>query len=88
MNKKIILGSSSKWRKEVLTKMGYQFTTMSPDIDEKSIRHSDPKPMTLMISRAKADALFSKVTEPSILITSDQVIVWNGQVREKPANEE
>ena len=37
-----------------------------------------------MIANAKADALLSKVTEPSILITSDQVIVCNGVIREKP----
>ena len=94
----IILGSSSIWRKQVLTNLGYKFTTMSPDIDEKAIRYNwryyftvltlfrdpDPTKLTLMIANAKADALLSKVTEPSILITSDQVIVCNGVIREKP----
>jgi septum formation protein len=40
--------------------------------------------LTLKIANAKADALLSKVSEPSILITSDQVIVCNGVIREKP----
>ncbi|EGG23404.1 maf family protein [Cavenderia fasciculata] len=57
---------------------------MSPDIDEKAIRHADAKTLTLLISRAKADALVDKVTEPSLLICSDQVIVHNGVIREKP----
>eukprot|EP01119_Soliformovum_irregulare_P000086 TRINITY_DN10066_c0_g1_i1.p1 TRINITY_DN10066_c0_g1~~TRINITY_DN10066_c0_g1_i1.p1 ORF type:complete len:191 (+),score=40.07 TRINITY_DN10066_c0_g1_i1:24-596(+) len=84
----IILGSSSKWRKEVLEEMGIKFTCMSPDIDEKAIRHEDPKQMTLMISRAKAQALLEKIKQPSILITSDQVISCNGEVREKPSSPE
>ena len=57
----IILGSSSRWRKDILEKMGYEFTCMSPDIDEKAIRHEDPKEMTLMIARAKGKALLDKV---------------------------
>ncbi|GAM21392.1 hypothetical protein SAMD00019534_045670, partial [Acytostelium subglobosum LB1] len=82
---KIILGSSSIWRKKVLSDhMGYTFTTMSPDIDEKAIRDPDARKLTMMISNAKADALLSKVKEPAILICSDQVIVHNNIIREKP----
>jgi septum formation protein len=61
MEYQIVLGSSSKWRKEVLQKLGYDFICMSPDIDEKAIRHPDPKEMTLMIAKAKAQALLPKV---------------------------
>eukprot|EP01116_Phalansterium_solitarium_P009488 TRINITY_DN23653_c0_g1_i1.p1 TRINITY_DN23653_c0_g1~~TRINITY_DN23653_c0_g1_i1.p1 ORF type:complete len:192 (-),score=42.19 TRINITY_DN23653_c0_g1_i1:277-852(-) len=84
---KIILGSSSKWRKQVLERMGYTFSVLSPDIDEKAIRDPDPVQLTLKIARAKADELVSKVTEPAILICSDQVIVCNGEIREKPVDE-
>eukprot|EP01132_Coremiostelium_polycephalum_P000617 gene617-766_t len=80
----LILGSSSIWRKKVLSDLGYKFTTMSPDIDEKAIRDTDPKKLTLLISRAKAQALIPKVKEDSLLICSDQVIVCNGVIREKP----
>lgn len=41
--------------------MGYTFTTMSPDIDEYSIRDPDPKKLTLLIAEAKADALLPQV---------------------------
>lgn len=44
--------------------------------------------MTVMIARAKAAALLPRVTTPSILICSDQVIRCNGQVREKPESKE
>jgi len=84
----VVLGSSSKWRKEVLQKMGLKFTCISPDIDEKAIRHADPQQLTRLIANAKADALLLKIKEPSLLITSDQVIFCNGQIREKPQNAE
>lgn len=52
-----------------------------------AIRHPDPVKMTVMIARAKAAELLPKVTTPSILICSDQVIRCNGEVREKPEDE-
>ncbi|KAF2074553.1 hypothetical protein CYY_004136 [Polysphondylium violaceum] len=95
MGQDIILGSSSIWRKKVLQDMGYSFKTMSPDIDEKAIRDSDPKTLTLMISRAKAQALIDRIKssndekdKQSILICSDQVIVHNNVIREKPETKE
>ena len=39
---KLILGSSSKYRKEVLEAAGYVFDMVSPNVDEKSIETSDP----------------------------------------------
>ena len=67
--------------------MGYDFLIMSPDIDEKAIRNEDPMQLVLSIAQAKADELLKQITGSSILITSDQVILWNNQIREKPENE-
>jgi len=61
---------------------------MSPDIDEKAIRSSDPREMVLLIARAKSAALKERLTDPAILITCDQVISCDGQVREKPETTE
>ena len=59
---KLILGSSSKFRKALLRGFGYEnFETMNPDIDEKAIRHADPSTMVKMISNGKMDALIGKV---------------------------
>ncbi|MFA5745096.1 MAG: Maf family protein [Candidatus Paceibacterota bacterium] len=84
---KIILGSSSKPRKKVLQDNGYQFEVMSPDIDEKGIRSDDLYQLPLMIARAKADALIPNITEPTLLITADQVVVCHGSLHEKPQSE-
>ncbi len=84
---KLILGSASKWRRQILHNAGYDFSTMSPDIDEKQIRHADPNQLALLIAHAKADALLPKITEPAILITSDQVVFCHDQIFEKPSSE-
>jgi septum formation protein len=88
---KTILGSSSAGRKlimdELAQELGIDFKIMSPDIDEKAIRHNKPSDLVMAIANAKADALLSVIKEPAILICSDQVVLYKGQVREKPVNE-
>jgi septum formation protein len=85
---KIILGSESKWRQQTLRDMGFMFDVLNPNIDEKSIRFDDPEVLTLALANAKADALLPSISEPSLLITADQVIIAGGIVREKPQNAE
>jgi septum formation protein len=83
---KIILGSASKQRKRVLERSGHSFDVMTADIDEKAIRFDDPKELTMALAKAKAEVLLSCVKEPALLITADQVVVWNGRILEKPEN--
>lgn len=71
-----------------MKEMGYEFEVMPANIDEKAIRHEDPKELVLRLGNAKADALLSRITEPALLITGDQVVSWKGEIREKPENEE
>ncbi|XP_054799277.1 uncharacterized protein LOC129303785 isoform X2 [Prosopis cineraria] len=121
---KIILGSSSIARRKILAEMGYRFTTMTADIDEKSIRKETPEELVMALAEAKADAIISKLqttnsqeavdestiliaadtaeailkrlpvddhikdAEPTLLITSDQVVVYEGVIREKPSNKD
>src|SRR3989344_1693992 len=87
MSMKIILGSQSAGRKRVLEKMGYEFEVMPADINEKTIRFEDPVELTSALANAKADALLLNIPKDTILITSDQVVVCDGKVREKPENE-
>src|SRR5262245_384463 len=82
----IILGSQSQGRRELLSAMGYEFAVMPARIDERVIRADDPGALTLTLAHAKADALLPQIHEPALLITSDQVVVWQGKIREKPAH--
>lgn len=81
---KIILGSQSENRRQVLKDAGYEFEVMVSDIDERAIRHDDFYELPLLLARAKAEALLPKIKEPALLITADQVVVWNNKLREKP----
>ncbi|XP_022875861.1 maf-like protein DDB_G0281937 isoform X2 [Olea europaea var. sylvestris] len=94
---KIILGSSSIARKMILSEMGYEFTTMSADIDEKAIRKEKPEDSVMALAEAKADAIASKLQnienqendgKPTVLVAADTVVVYEGMIREKPSNKE
>nr|XP_009760258.1 PREDICTED: maf-like protein DDB_G0281937 isoform X4 [Nicotiana sylvestris] len=77
---KLILGSSSTARRKILADMGYQFTTMSADIDEKAIRKEKPEDLVMALAEAKADAIISKFrntenlekdSNPTLLVAAD-----------------
>ncbi len=85
---KIILGSQSKQRKRIFEQAGYDFDVMIADIDEKAIRSENYEELPMLIARAKAQKLLPMIHEDAILITSDQVVVCNGELREKPESEE
>lgn len=79
---KIILGSASVARRKILAEMGYEFTVMTADIDEKGIRKEKPEELVMAIAEAKADAIISKLqtidnrekdTKPTILVAADTV---------------
>ncbi|XP_052135278.1 uncharacterized protein LOC127753865 isoform X2 [Oryza glaberrima] len=94
---KLILGSSSVARKHILTEMGLEFEVMTADIDEKSIRRENPDELVTVLAEAKADAIMSRLNisdyqkegdRPTLLITSDIVVVHEGIIREKPTTKE
>jgi len=84
---RIILGSSSPWRRKVLADAGVACEVMSPNIDEKAIRYDDPFVLTRAIAGAKAISIAARVgSGVAIVITADQVAVFDGVIREKPVD--
>uniref|UniRef100_A0A9I9DDE6 Maf-like protein DDB_G0281937 n=1 Tax=Cucumis melo TaxID=3656 RepID=A0A9I9DDE6_CUCME len=94
----IILGSSSMARRRILSEMGYEFTIMTADIDEKAIRKERPEELVVALAEAKADAIMSRIlatgvqlnndAHPTLLITADTVVVYEGTIREKPSDKD
>lgn len=84
---RIILGSQSPWRKRILEEMGYEVEVMPADIDEKQHRFDNPDELTLRLAREKAKAIAPQIEGEALLVTSDTVGVWNGEIREKPVDE-
>lgn len=82
---RIILGSSSPWRRKVLAQADIHCEVMSPDIDEKAIRYDDPAILTQALAGAKATAIAARIISGvALVITADQVAVFKGEIREKP----
>ncbi|XP_066383697.1 uncharacterized protein [Miscanthus floridulus] len=97
---RLILGSSSASRRQILSEMGYKFTLLSVDIDEKAIRKENPEELVVALAHAKADAILEKMQkngmmkeivdsqETTLMITADQVVIHDGVIREKPSTPE
>lgn len=82
----LILGSSSAARKYILDNSQIDYIAMSPNINEKEIRHDDPEKLPLHIAKAKAKELMKKLKgQDSILITADQIVLFD-DIREKPVD--
>ncbi|XP_044377595.1 uncharacterized protein [Triticum aestivum] len=66
----------------------------SADIDEKAIRREKPEELVKALAEAKADAIQLNLRNrdsrdlPTLLITSDQVKVSKGMIRERPTSTE
>jgi len=85
---KIILGSASPRRKKLLSDWGYEFDVLIAKIDEKAIRSEDLRTLPLLVAQAKSNNLKQQVSEPALLITCDTVVLHDGQLYEKPKDEQ
>ena len=87
MHKTLVLGSTSPFRKELLTRLNLNFKTDSPDIDETPLKNESPEDYVCRLSLQKAKAVAKKHPD-SLIIGSDQCSVLDGNIRGKPKNHE
>ena len=80
---KLILASTSPFRKSILDKLGIEFDTASPKTDETALENETPQQLVERLSIAKAKAIADK-TSDALVIGSDQVSVINGEIIGKP----
>ncbi len=81
----LILGSSSRYRKELLSRLQIPFETAAPDVDETPHSNELPKDLALRLALAKARAVAQKNPE-AVVIGSDQVADLEGTPLGKPGN--
>ena len=81
----VILGSSSRYRKELLSRLNIPFEVAAPEVDETPHINETPRDLALRLALAKARAVASKYPE-AVVIGSDQVADLNGQALGKPGN--
>lgn len=80
---KLILASSSITRIEILKKLGLQFSSVSPDVDETQLIKESPKNLALRLAKEK-NLVVAKNHPDALIISSDQVAVCCGLVLNKP----
>ncbi|WP_213810576.1 nucleoside triphosphate pyrophosphatase [Jeotgalicoccus sp. WY2] len=80
---KLILGSQSPRRRELLTQAGLDYEILVPNADEKQITSSVPE--TKVIETAKLKSSVLTVDDNSVLLTCDTVVSHNNKIYEKPA---
>lgn len=85
----LILGSGSKYRREILDKLHLKYSVVKPDIDETAISSENPQQLVGRLAEAKARAVKKRMTyDSAVIIGSDQVAVCDGQILGKPGNAE
>ncbi|ANY63169.1 Maf family nucleotide pyrophosphatase [Comamonas aquatica] len=83
----LILGSTSRYRRELVERLNLPFTTVSPDVDETPLPGEAPGALALRLALAKAHAVAALHPE-AIVIGSDQVSDLHGQPMGKPGTHE
>jgi septum formation protein len=84
---RLILASSSAYRRELLSRLGLPFETMSPDIDETPLPGEAPEATALRLARGKAGAI-AALHPGALVIGSDQVATLDGEQIGKPGDHE
>lgn len=86
MNTKIILGSGSPRRKELLANLGFTFEVRTKDTDESYPFTMNGKDVPTFLAKQKANALLSELSNNELLICADTVVVLTNEILGKPAN--
>lgn len=84
---KLVLGSTSPFRKALLEKLGLPFSTAVPDIDESAKPGESPQALVCRLAEEKALAVANDFSD-TLVIGSDQVACIEGEILGKPGNRE
>lgn len=85
--RKIILGSGSPRRREILGSAGFEFEVKTSEADE-NIELCQPEEMVKELSKRKAMAVADTIAEEGVLVIgADTLVFMDGQPMGKPADE-
>lgn len=83
---KLILGSGSPRRQELLKSLGFDYLLKPINADESFPDNLVAQEIPLYLAEKKANAYPDSLKESEILITADTIVWCEGQVLNKPAN--
>ena len=84
---KIVLASTSRYRRELLARLGLPFDVASPGVDESALPCEAPDTLAARLALAKARAV-AATTPAALVIGSDQVAWCDGEPVGKPGTHE
>ena len=84
-HRKLILGSSSPYRRDLLARLRIPFDVATPDVDETPRAHETPQQLACRLAMAKARAVAAQFPT-CVVIGSDQVADLDGQALGKPGD--
>jgi len=84
---RLVLASTSPYRRALLEKLGVTFECAAPGVDETALPGETPRHLVLRLAQAKAQALAERYPQ-HLIIGSDQVCVLDGEITGKPLTEE
>ena len=79
----MVLGSTSRYRRELLARLHLPFEVAAPDVDETPLPGEKPRDLALRLALAKARAVAARHPQ-AVVIGSDQVADLAGQPLGKP----
>lgn len=81
---KIILGSASPRRQELLKSLGFHFSIMPTHADEDFPNHLLEKDIALYLAEKKAQAFLQPLLHNELLITADTLVWCENKIYNKP----
>ncbi|HEY8539551.1 MAG TPA: nucleoside triphosphate pyrophosphatase [Steroidobacteraceae bacterium] len=84
---KLVLASTSPYRRQLLERLGVRFTVAAPDVDESPLPGETPIDLANRLARTKAEVIARRHPN-SVVVGSDQVALWGKEVFGKPGNPE
>ncbi len=82
----LVLASTSRYRRELLSRLTAHFRTLAPRVDESRLPDEAPAALAERLARAKAADVAAR-TPRAVVIGSDQVADLDGRVFGKPGSD-
>lgn len=87
LQRPLVLGSTSRYRRELLQRLNLPFDVAAPEVDEAPLPGEAPRDLALRLALAKARAV-AQLHPEAVVIGSDQVADLAGEPLGKPGHHE
>jgi septum formation protein len=84
---RLVLASSSPYRRELFKRLGMAFDARNPEIDESPMPGEEPRALARRLARQKASAV-AETEREALVVGSDQVAVLGERLLGKPGTVE